>query len=293
MRTCRSIHIDFKYVVVFRNLKGHSGAHYKSDQQHIISNLCALCWPQCHGLVWTAGMTCTMYPGDTDHSAPSLLMDGWMANRTQPAENNMNGWMANWTQPAENNMVLDEWQIGHNLQKTTWIVLDEWQIGHNLQKTTWIVLDEWQIGHNLQKTTWMVLDEWQIGHHLSKTTWMDEWQIGHNNNMQKKHGWYWMNGKLDTTCRKQHRWMNDKSDTTCRKQHGWTNGKSDITLTCRKQHGWYWMNGKSDTTCRKQHGWMNGNQTQRAENNMDGIGLMANRTQPVENNRDGWLANRT
>ena len=107
IKTCRSIHIDFKYVVVFRNLKGHSGAHYKSDQQHIISNLCALCWPQCHGLVWTAGMTCTMYPGDTDHSAPSLLMDGWMANRTQPAENNMNGWMANWTQPAENN--IDGW----------------------------------------------------------------------------------------------------------------------------------------------------------------------------------------
>ena len=104
MRTCRSIHIAFKYVVVFCNLKGHNGAHYKSDQ-HVISNLCALCWPQSHGLVWTAGMTCTVYPGDTDHSAPLLLMDGWMANRTQPAENNMNGWMANRTQPAENNMV--------------------------------------------------------------------------------------------------------------------------------------------------------------------------------------------
>ena len=42
---------------------------------------------------------------------------------------------------------MDEWQIRHNLQKTTW--MDEQQIGHNLQKTTWI--DEWQIRHNLQK----------------------------------------------------------------------------------------------------------------------------------------------
>ena len=107
MWTCRSIHTAFKYVVVFCNLKGHSGAHHKSDQQQVISNLCALCWPQCHGLVWTAGMTCTMYPGNTDHSAPSLLMDGWMANQTQPVENNMDGWMANQTQPAKNNM--DGW----------------------------------------------------------------------------------------------------------------------------------------------------------------------------------------
>ena len=122
MRTCRSIHIAFKYVVVFCNLKGHNGAHYKSDQQHVISNLCALCWPQCHGLVWTAGMTCTVYPGDTDHSAPSLLMDGWMANRTQPAENNMDGWMANWTQPEENNM--DGWMA--NQTKPAENNMDRW-----------------------------------------------------------------------------------------------------------------------------------------------------------------------
>ena len=197
MRTCRSIHIAFKYVVVFRNLKGHNGAHYKSDQ-HAISNLCALCWPQSHGLVWTAGMTCTVYPGDTDHSAPLLLMDGWMANRDTTCRKQhewMNGklnttcrkqhgigWIANRTQPAENNM--DKFWMNGKLDTTC--------------------------------------RKWH------------GWLKGKLDTTCRKHGW--MNGKSDTTCRKQYGWLNGKLDTTWRKQHGWMNGKSDTT--CTKQHGW-------------------------------------------------------